>query len=75
MTAPHYSNFQNLVISFEYFKNLINIAGVPLFKKVDFYPKTFLIVYPSLENSTTGNAILPIHKTRKLQVQCLAVVS
>ena len=29
-------------------------------RSVDFYPKTFLILYPSLKNSTTGTAILSI---------------
>ena len=42
MTARHYSNFQNSIISF----------GC-----VDFYPKTFLTLYSSLENSTTCIAI------------------
>ena len=27
---------------------------------VDFYPKAFLILYPSLENSTTGIAIIQV---------------
>jgi hypothetical protein len=30
---------------------------------VDFLPKTFLILYPCLENSTTGNAILRANLT------------
>ena len=30
---------------------------VPKFDTVDFLPKAFLIMYPSLENSTTGIAI------------------
>ena len=43
MTAHHYSNSQNSMISFWH---------------VDFEPKIFLILYPSLENSTTGIAIM-----------------
>ena len=42
LTARHYSNSQNSIISFGY---------------VDFQPKTFLILYPFLENSITGIAI------------------
>ena len=40
--APHYPNSQNSIISFGH---------------VDSYAKTFLILYPSLENSTTPIAI------------------
>ena len=42
MTARHYSNSQNLIISFGYSW---------------FLTKTFLIFYPSLENSTTSIVI------------------
>jgi hypothetical protein len=42
-TPSHYTNLKNLIISFGY---------------VDFLPKDFLILYSSLENSTTGIAIL-----------------
>ena len=42
LTPPRYTNSQNSIISFGY---------------VDFQPKTFLILYPSLENSITGIAI------------------
>ena len=41
--APRLSNSQNSKISFGY---------------VDFYAKSFQILYPSLENSTTGIAIV-----------------
>ena len=36
---------------------------------VDFYPKSVLILYPSLENSTTGTAIMLC----KVNIECLAV--
>ena len=45
LTTPHYTNLQNPKISFD--------------KSWFFKQKTFLILYPSLENSTTGIAILP----------------
>ena len=45
LRAISQSNSQNPKISFGY---------------VDFQPKTFLILYPSLENSTTSNAIISI---------------
>ena len=49
LIARHYSYSQNLIISFGY---------------VDFKPKTFLLLYPSLENSTAGVAILHTFKTQ-----------
>ena len=42
LTPPHYTDLQNSMISFDCSW---------------FFPRTFLILYPSLENSTTGIAI------------------
>ena len=43
ITAPHYTNSQNSIISFGY---------------VDFYAKNFLILYTPFENSTNRIAIM-----------------
>ena len=45
--GPHWSNFQNLIISFE---------------DVDSLAKTFLILYPPFENSTTRIVILNTYR-------------
>ena len=48
--------------------NFLQLDTTPILKiqyfhliTVDFQPKTLLILFPSIENSTTGIAIMPIH--------------
>ena len=50
LPPPHYVNSQNTIISFEH---------------VDFWPKIFLILYPSLGNLTTHITIVPVHSERE----------
>ena len=56
LTPPHYTNSQNSMISFDYRW---------------FLAKTFLILYPSLENSTTVIAIMPNQKFRFWYCPCI----
>ena len=46
MTTRHYVKSQNTIISFE---------------GIDFWPRIFLILYPSIENSTTHITIIDAH--------------
>ena len=55
LTTSHYVNSQSMIISFE---------------DSDFWPKIYIILYPSLEESTTSNTIT-LHNQSKENLTCL----